>query len=577
MFFKRKNKQRKHTLPEFSFCEPSIEGLRSWVNVLPRTNIRAMANQLIVAGKELTASNCQLSQLIAVLEILGEPIMTITSGLLRQQINSEQEVDIYRKRQEFFTLFGHIYCVAGQAQLNSKSSQHIDELLIKASDFLCNATIASYQLYESPPPGCWQLLHKIYQYSLTNSCTEANAVKFSASYKTIAALCCASPEKLSASQIEVLVEYMRTAIVGVRISESADKQTNFCVTYNEDQQPHRFIKEDNENNNEEDDSNVIYFDFNKIQKTLTSSCLSSELAKHLNSSYGPPQVRAHTRTLATGALETCSNLSAIHYFLCGERTLESFTHRFSTEYTLGENTDSQKKTQKRDDVWNGIYASNWQKTEFNGNSIEFKIQNNRGHKNNSADQFPVQRISIADLNPRGYKLVGNNVALRVYKPGNLIGLKHTDEQQWHVGVIRWSRSIKHEKQIGVELLTKKIQPFGIRVVHSKHGSDFMPALMLPAYIEDPQINNSSNDFSAYSPDANERQEIGKDTDKNIENSASLLLPQLNLTGKTAAIMINEKSKKSIVLGDCIETNGGYCRYLYTDKNVSQGNKAARKA
>jgi hypothetical protein len=42
-------------------------------------------------------------------------------------------------------------------------------------------------------------------------------------------------------------------------------------------------------------------------------------------------------------------------------------------------------------------------------------------------------------------------------------------------------------------------------------------------------------------------------------------------------MINEKSKKSIVLGDCIETNGGYCRYLYTDKNVSQGNKAARKA
>ena len=98
----------------------------------------------------------------------------------------------------------------------------------------------------------------------------------------------------------------------------------------------------------------------------------------------------------------------------------------------------------------------------------------------------------------------------------------------------------------------------------------MPALMLPAYVEDPQINSSSNDFSAYSPDANERQEIERDTDKNVENSASLLLPQLNLTGKTAAIMINEKSKKSIVLGDCIETNGGYCRYLYTDKNVSQG-------
>ena len=85
MFFKRKNKQRKHTLPEFSFCEPSIEGLRSWVNVLSRTNIRAMANQLIVAGKEITASNCQLSQLIAVILYL------IWAYLLRRWASSAQQ------------------------------------------------------------------------------------------------------------------------------------------------------------------------------------------------------------------------------------------------------------------------------------------------------------------------------------------------------------------------------------------------------------------------------------------------------------------------------------------------------
>ena len=562
MFFKRKNKQRKHALPEFSFCEPSIEGLRSWVNVLPRTNIRAMANQLIVAGKELTASNCQLNQLIDVLDILGEPIMTVTSGLLRQQVDNNHEIDIYRKRQEFFSLFGHIYCVAGQAQLKSKSAQHIDELLIKASDFLCNATIASYQLYESPPSGCWQLLHKIYQYSLTNSCTEANAVKFSASYKTIAALCCASPEKLSADQIDVLVEYMRTAIVGVSISEEANSYTNFCVSYNEDQQPHRFIKtEENqltidtekESSKETDgSSNTIYFDFHKIQITLTSSCLSSGLATHLTSSYGPPKIRAHTRTVATGALETCTELSTIHYFLSGKRTFESFTHRFNTEYTLGEKKSAQDKTQRNNDVWNGIYASNWQNTEFDGNSIEFKIQKNSGSNAQNSVQYPIQRISIADLNPKGYKLIGNNVALRVYKPGNLIGLKHTDEKQWHVGVIRWSKSIKQEKQIGIELLTPQIQPFGIKVIHSKHGSDFIPALMLPAYRDEQKNNN-------YIDNTYGNQQV---------TSASLLLPQLNLTGKTAAIMIDLHSKKSILLGDCIEISGSYCRYLYTDQSAS---------
>lgn len=547
MFFRWKKKQRKHALPEFSFCEPSIEGLRSWVNVLPRTNIRAMANQLIVAGKELTASHCQLNQLIDVLDILAEPIMTTSSGLLRQQVDKSHDIDIYRKRQEFFNLFGHIYCVAGQAQLSSKSAPHIDELLIKASDFLCNATIASYQLYESPPPGCWQLLHKVYQYSLTNSCTEANAVKFSASYKTIAALCCASPEKLSADQIDVLVEYMRTAIVGVSICEDGNSQTNFCVNYDEDQQPHRFIQEEN-NEKRENSENIIFFDFNQIQKTLTSSCLSSELAKHLTSSYGPPHIRAHTRTPGSGSLETCTELSAIHYFLSGERTFESFTHRFNTEYTLGEKKSRQDKTQKNNDVWNGIYASNWQNTEFDGNSIEFKIRKNHGKTGKNSIQFPIQRISIADLNPKGYKLTGNNVALRVYKPGSLIGLKHTDEKQWHVGVVRWSKSIKQEKQIGIELLTRQIQPFGIKVIHSKHGSEFIPALMLPANTDDK-------------------------IDENYQaENASLLLPQLNLTGKTAAIMIDSRSQKSILLGKCIETNDSYCRYLYTDQGASQNQR-----
>lgn len=545
MFFKRKNKLRQKALPEFSFCEPSIEGLRTWVNILPRSNIRAMANQLIMAGKELTISHCELNQLIAVLDILGEPILTVSNGLLRQEVKHDHEIDIYKKRQEFFTLFGHIYCVAGQAQLKSKSAQHIDELLLKASDFLCNATIASYQLYESPPAGCWQLLHKIYQYSLTSNFTEANAVKFSASYKTIAALCCASPEKLNADQIEVLTEYMRTAIVGVSICEHPNKQTNFCVDYNEDQQPHRYMPSNEGENPTNNGKNIIYFDFHKIQTTLTTSCLSSDMAKHLNNSYGPPQIRAHTRTAATGVLDICSDFSAIHYFLSGEQPFESFTHRFGTEYTTGSNTGHQTNKSNPNDVWNGIYTSNWQQTEFNGNSIEFKIQDNLAKQNHNPTEFAVQRIALPDLNPNGYKLVGNDVALRVYKPGNLIGLKHTDEEHWHVGVIRWSKAIKHEKQLGIELLTQHIQPYGIKIVHSKQGGNFIPVLLLPTSPCDEQSSETS------------------------DASTSLLLPRLKLNGKTAAIIINGKSKQHIVLGDCIEESGDYCRYLYTDQKTSK--------
>jgi hypothetical protein len=93
--------------------------------------------------------------------------------------------------------------------------------------------------------------------------------------------------------------------------------------------------------------------------------------------------------------------------------------------------------------------------------------------------------------------------------------------------------------------------------------------MLPAYSEESQSHNSANNYSTDTANSNQ--------EKRADNGASLLLPQLNLTGKTAAIMVDEKSKKTIVLGDCIETSDGYCRYLYTDKNVSIGNQEARKA
>ena len=66
------------------------------------------------------------------------------------------------------------------------------------------------------------------------------------------------------------------------------------------------------------------------------------MAKHLSSSYGMPQVRAHARNAATGTLDICSDLSAIHYFLSGEQSLESLTQHLGAEYKAGSNTAQQK-------------------------------------------------------------------------------------------------------------------------------------------------------------------------------------------------------------------------------------------
>lgn len=540
MLFSRKNKQRRSEMPAFSFCEPSADGLRAWVSVLPRTDTKALANQLMRAGQELSSSDCQLPQVLTVLDILSEAISTAAGNLINQSLGGLQEIDTFRKRQAFFTLFGQIYFITGQKQLAQKPSLTCDDLYIKANEFLSQAAFASFQLYETPPAGCWQLLNSIYQYSLTNSSSEANAVKLGATYKTVAGLACASPEKLTTSQLEVLIEYMRTAVVGIRICASADTHTHFAVAIDSDQAPSRTIANEDPDQPTE---NVIYFDLESLRSTLASGSLSSELAAHLKASYGLPKNRAFNRIDGDGEMEICSGISAVHFYLNGEQTFEAFTDRFKDAIStkaggLSANLSSGNGSK---DVWAGAYSSNWQQAQITGESIEFQIKNSSSTNSEILREFNLQSVAICDLNPKGYRLSGNNIALRECKPGGLIGIRNPDQKHWHVCVIRWSKTEKDKKWIGVELFAPRIHPCGIKIVHSKHGTDFLPALLLP-----PEPST------------------GIDAEHN--DSISLLLPKLNLNGKTAATLINAESEEQIVLGECIEQTGSYGRYLYTSRD-----------
>lgn len=539
MLFSRKNKQRRSAMPAFSFCEQNAEGLKAWVSVLPRTDTKALANRLMQAGKELASSDCQLPQVLTVLDILSEAINTAASNLANQSLAGGQEIDTFRKRQAFFTLFGQIYFITGQKKLAQKPSLACDELFIKANDFLSQAAFASFQLYETPPTACWQLLNRIYHYSLTDSSSEANAVKLGATYKTVAAIACASPEKLTTSQLEVLIEYMRTAVVGIRICADASTYTYFQVDIDGNQAPSRTIASDQTAPRAD---NVIYFDFESLRSTLASSSLSKELANHLSASYGQPKKRAFSRTPGTGELEVCSGISAVHFYLNGKQAFEEFSDRFRSAISKQTDTSlinlSATTAPNSKDVWSGAYSTNWQQSQFDGESIEFQIRNSRSDNGEVRHEFHVQNVAICDITPKGYQLCGNNIALKECKPGSLIGVRNPEQQHWHVCVIRWSKTDKDKKWIGVELFAPHIHPCGIKIVHSKHGTDFLPALLLP-----PEPSNG--------------------VDAAHRNSFSLLIPKLNLNGKTAATLINANSEEQIVLGECIEQTGSYSRYLYT--------------
>ena len=562
MFFSRKNKQRRE-LPTFRFCDPGAGGLLAWASVLPRKDSMALAKQLLQAGDELRASECTLGEMVELLEVLAEPIATAAEGLLLLRGTNERQIDIYRKRREFFNLFGQLYYSLAKKQQAINSSVHCEQLLLKASEFLCEAIIASHNLYQLPPADCWHALHAMFEYSVSDAYSESAALTLLADYKTVVALSCASPEKLSNAQIESLTELIRGALAGVRISSEPGDKTYYSVKLSCDHSPSRIRSIKN-------DVDSVYFDFTEMAALLSANRLSVALADNLKLSYGPSVARVFPRHLPSFAaadsrdavLETCAGISAVHYYLCDEMGFEGYIDRYHRATTISMDVDTASRdnnfndithcdvnfdssdvnprhSREHNDVWSSIYSTNWHQFGSVGDAIESEIIHQA--KNDVAEHkrdFPIQLLSIKDLNAKGYCLLGSSSALKRYKTGSLLGIKNLKQQHWHVAIVRWSKTDDDKKSLGIELLDPNIQACALKIVHSTHGTELLPAFLLPI---DAVVGVPGNASSA---------------------QPRILTPRLSLKGKASAVLVVGDSRKQVLLDECLEQGASFGLYSY---------------
>ncbi len=561
MFFGRKKKARQPDLPALSFCDSSTAALEEWLSVLPKSDSGALANQLIRAAREILAAECEPETLQQVAGILGESAQHTLAGLREAGPRAGQtdakpsqagDEDLalngqLLKIRQLGALYGELYARICQQLDDKRLKQDADALILRCSYFLAESIVAAYQLYEAPIPGSWRAFHRCFSDSLQHCKDETTSFKITARYKAVSALACAYPERLSPTQVNTLYHYIVNSTTAIAISAQAAEQHYFATRLDSDDEPGRCFAASQPSADPAVDADadpaMIYFDFALLQQNLVAASVSTLVKSHLEECFKAPQQRQFERVPHQQSVDACTGLAALHYYLSGETPLQQFAADVVTRSgralpMLGTTISS---TGDKQDVWEGVYQGNWQGATSDSSAIEFEINQNSGEQAGPAINSDVQRLTSIDTNPQGFCLSGNSHALRHYKPGRLMGLKAEGEQQWLAGIIRWTRTSETERRLGIELLGAPLVPCAVQLLHSKAGEQLLPALQLPA-----------SHFSVH----------GAPSRGSEANEKHLLVPNLGIRGKCAAILLAGDSHDRAVLQDLGISTPEFCIVSY---------------
>ncbi|MBR9804894.1 hypothetical protein GYB62_00040, partial [bacterium] len=151
----------------------------------------------------------------------------------------------------------------------------------------------------------------------------------------------------------------------------------------------------------------VYLPVSALNDVINDSSLNSLLKSHFISYWGSEADRKFSRVPSQGELEVCVGISALHYFLAGEKSFADFTQRVSAIFADNDEnrfttTKNMAKADKKD-VWDQIYSDNWETAGIFGNTIEYNISrsNNTSRKKEVFPPPVVYRINIQDESPNG--------------------------------------------------------------------------------------------------------------------------------------------------------------------------------
>jgi len=490
-----------------SFCEETPRDLKRWIAGLPKANIGETARQLYQGLGELNQLLTPSDNRLHLLELLRPEVYFVCQHLERHFLH--QAIMLDERSRKISNL-----CQALQSQLSIGYKQIVlriapkyskdraallSEALQRAVHALKGQLVRATQLYSPAPEQLWFELHQLFrcacdlqlQHRRVRDDLASLAGELSVEQTYIAALLLGSARcnQMRQNPIAQLAQVLEPWSAWLKLHPGASGEGLFAISAEIDAGPRYRSKF-----RSEQQPGLLGFDpqplVNAIEAHLlhkdnstplpVPSGLTLDTLQHLHATWGEAAERSFQRTVGQGNLTVCVGMSALHFYLGGERTFsELLRHPGSRAANF-----SQAVAQGEKDSWSQAFdaAPQSKSDEFLPyEEIRYEPLADDEGDADSPPHYPTYALPVINHSPGGYCLAWPKEVPAELQTGEMVGIQDTTNQGWSIAVVRWIRQVRGAgTQMGIELVAPHAQPCGLQLVRTLDDhSHYLRGLLLP--------------------------------------------------------------------------------------------------
>ncbi|AZV24955.1 molecular chaperone [Pseudomonas syringae] len=490
-----------------SFCEATPRDLKRWIAGLPKANIGETARLLYQGLGELNQLLTPSDNRLHLLELLRPEVYFVCQHLERHFLH--QAIMLDERSRKISNL-----CQALQSQLAIGYKQIIgriapkysrdraalvSEALQRAAHALKGQLVRATQLYSAAPEQLWFELHQLFrcacelqlQHRPVRDDLASLTGELSVEQTYLAALLLGSARcnQLRQNQIARLAQVVEPWSAWLKLHPAHPGEGLFAVSAEIDAGP-RYRSQFRS----EQQASLLGFDpqplVNAIEAHLlhqdatsplpVPSGLTLDTLQHLHATWGEAAERSFQRTVGQGNLTVCVGMSALHFYLGGERTFsELLKHPGARAANF-----SRAVVQGEKDSWSQAFDAAPQSTSdelLPYEEIRYEPLTDDEGDADSPPHYPTYALPVINHSPGGYCLAWPKDVPAELQAGEMVGIQDSLNQGWSIAVVRWIRQVRGAgTQMGIELVAPHARPCGLQLVRSRDDhSQYLRGLLLP--------------------------------------------------------------------------------------------------
>ncbi len=499
------------TQTRLSFCEATPRDLKRWIANLPKANIGETARLLYQSLSELNQLLTPSDNRLQMLELLRPEVYYVCKHLERHFLHqaivlddrSRKIANLCQALQSHLAIGYKQIIVRTAPRFSKDRTALLTQALQRAIHCLNGPLIRASQLYSPVPEGLWLDLHQLYRIACTHRlqhvsvrdelASQTHQLSVEQTYVAALLLGAARCNQLRQNQIARLAEVLEPWSQRLKLQPEKPAAGLFAVAPDLDIGPRyrtKFRAEQQETLLGIDPQPLVAAIEAHLHKTDSDTPLqvpaglTPDTLQHLHAAWGQAAERSFQRTASQGTLNVCVGMSALHFYLGGQR---SFSDILKNPVSRPAHFAATLPTSREKDQWSHAFDAAPLGTAdalLPYEEIEYsQLQNDDSH--DAADrnrQFPTYVLPIVNHSPGGYCLAWPGAVPAELQAGEMVGIEDSAGQGWSIAVVRWIRQVRGGgTQMGIEQVAPYAEPCGLQLVRTRDDhSQYLRGLLLPA-------------------------------------------------------------------------------------------------